>query len=133
MSRTSCSSASSTSATRRCGFGGTGSARCSPVRSAASGFSECEPLHAGDGASTRASVKINGEMRYLWRAVDHEGEVLVLCHHHARQGCCAEIHQEGDEAPRPAGLSARGAWRARPLAPSAGAWSNPHEIAGFGR
>jgi putative transposase len=21
-------------------------------------------------------VKINGEMRYLWRAVDHEGEVL---------------------------------------------------------
>ena len=21
-------------------------------------------------------VKVNGEMRYLWRAVDHEGEVL---------------------------------------------------------
>jgi len=21
-------------------------------------------------------VKINGKMRYLWRAVDHEGEVL---------------------------------------------------------
>ncbi len=21
-------------------------------------------------------VKINGEMRYLWRAIDHEGEVL---------------------------------------------------------
>ncbi len=21
-------------------------------------------------------MKINGEMRYLWRAVDHEGEVL---------------------------------------------------------
>ena len=24
-------------------------------------------------------VKINGEMRYLWRAVDHEGEVLESC------------------------------------------------------
>ena len=24
-----------------------------------------------------AYVKINGEMRYLWRAVDHEGEVLA--------------------------------------------------------
>ena len=23
-------------------------------------------------------VRINGEMRYLWRAVDHEGEVLIL-------------------------------------------------------
>jgi putative transposase len=26
--------------------------------------------------ATRLFVKINGEMRYLWRAVDHEGEVL---------------------------------------------------------
>ena len=24
-------------------------------------------------------VKINGERRYLWRAVDHEGEVLESC------------------------------------------------------
>ena len=23
-----------------------------------------------------SGVKVNGEMRYLWRAVDHEGEVL---------------------------------------------------------
>ena len=48
-------------------------------------------------------VKINGEMRYLWRAVDHEGEVLeVLRHQGAGQGRGAEVHQEGDEAPRPA-------------------------------
>ena len=25
------------------------------------------------------SVKINGEMHYLWRTVDHEGEVLGSC------------------------------------------------------
>jgi putative transposase len=26
--------------------------------------------------ATRPFVKINGEIRYLWRAVDHKGEVL---------------------------------------------------------
>ena len=26
--------------------------------------------------ATRLYVRINGEMHYLWRAVDHEGEVL---------------------------------------------------------
>ena len=25
------------------------------------------------------NVRINGELRYLWRAVDHEGEVLEPC------------------------------------------------------
>ncbi len=46
-------------------------------------------------------VKINGEMRYLWRAVDHEGEVLEsFCHKGKRQGRGALIHQEGHEAPR---------------------------------
>ena len=48
-------------------------------------------------------VKINGEMHYLWRAVDHEGEVLEsFVTKDARQGRGAEVHQEGDEAPRPA-------------------------------
>ena len=34
-------------------------------------------------------VRINGETHYLWRAVDHEGEVLeVFCHETAgSQGC----------------------------------------------
>ena len=47
-------------------------------------------------------VKINGEMRYLWRAVDHEGEVLEsFVTKDAGQGRGAEVHQEGDEAPWP--------------------------------
>ena len=46
-------------------------------------------------------VRINGEMRYLWRAVDHEGEGAgVLCHQVKGQGCSAEVHQEGPEAAR---------------------------------
>jgi hypothetical protein len=46
-------------------------------------------------------VKINGEMRYLWRAVDHEGEVLEsFVTKESRQGRGAEIHQESHEATR---------------------------------
>lgn len=45
-------SAVSISRTRRCGFGGTASGRCLPHRSG------------------------NGELPYLWRAVNHEGVVL---------------------------------------------------------
>ena len=49
-----------------------------------------------------AYVKINGQLRYLWRAVDHEGQVLEsLPHQDQVQGRRAEVHQEGDEAPRP--------------------------------
>ena len=48
-------------------------------------------------------MKINGEMRYLWRAVDHEGEVLEQSSPpRTGQGRGAEVHQESDEAPRPA-------------------------------
>jgi putative transposase len=47
-------------------------------------------------------VKIGGEMHYLWRAVDHEGEVLEsFVKKVARQGSGSEVHQEGDEAPWP--------------------------------
>ena len=46
-------------------------------------------------------VKINGELHYLWRAVDHEGEVLEsLRHQDQGQGCGSGLHQEGAEAPR---------------------------------
>ena len=48
-------SAASTSATRRCGFGGTGSARCSPPRSAESAFITCGPTPTGAGISTRST------------------------------------------------------------------------------
>ena len=34
---------------------------------------KCGPIRA-----TRLFVKINGETHYLWRAVDHEGEVLAV-------------------------------------------------------
>src|SRR5665213_683658 len=36
-------------------------------------------------------VKINGEMRYLWRAVDHEGEVLESCVSKERDKVAAPI------------------------------------------
>src|SRR5439155_10839591 len=34
------------------------------------------PAHSLTVASRRGYVRVQGEMRYLWRAVDHEGEVL---------------------------------------------------------
>ena len=74
------------------------------------------PLFAGDIRRQRVSrmrgfrhwrwhmdemyVKLNGEMVYLWRAVDHEGEVLVGYVKDARQGGRADLHEEGAEAPR---------------------------------
>ena len=41
-------------------------------------------------------VKLNGEMGYLWRAVDHEGEVLES--YITRTS--PEVHEEDAEAPR---------------------------------
>ena len=43
-------------------------------------------------------VKINGEMHYLWRAVDHEGEAGILCQQDEGQGCGPDLHEEADEA-----------------------------------
>ena len=46
-------------------------------------------------------VKINGELRYLWRAVDHEGEVLESFVTKTRDKEAAlTFIQEGDEAPQ---------------------------------
>ena len=47
-------------------------------------------------------VKINGEMHYLWRAVDHEGEVLESFASKERDKAGAEVHEEADEAARQA-------------------------------
>jgi putative transposase len=54
-------------------FGGTGLAQCSPRRSGRSGLRGYVQWrwHLDE-----VFVKINGKLRYLWRAVDHEGEVL---------------------------------------------------------
>ena len=38
----------------------------------------CESLGVKFPRATRLFVRINGEMFYLWRAVDHEGEVLEV-------------------------------------------------------
>ena len=47
-------------------------------------------------------MKINGEMHYLWRAVDHEGEVLesYVTKTQEQGGCALSLHQEGAEAAR---------------------------------
>ena len=37
-------------------------------------------------------VKINGERHYLWRAVDHEGEVSRKCHQKERQKSSSQVH-----------------------------------------
>ena len=46
-------------------------------------------------------VKLNGEMAYLWRTVDHEGEILELRHEVTRQGRSTRLHEEGTEAAWP--------------------------------
>ncbi len=38
----------------------------------------CESLGVQFPRATRLFVRINGETHYLWRAVDHEGEVLEV-------------------------------------------------------
>ncbi len=46
-------------------------------------------------------VKINGERHYLWRAVDHEGEVLEVLRHKTKGSQSSiEIPQEINEAAR---------------------------------
>jgi hypothetical protein len=47
-------------------------------------------------------VKINREMHYLWRRRSRGRGAGILRHKGSRQGSGAEVHQEGDEAPRPA-------------------------------
>src|ERR1700719_1057424 len=76
MSRISWRSAGSTSAMRPSDFGGTGLARCSRQRSERSGLRICAASPSGVGIWMRCSLKINGKLCYLWRAVDHQGEVL---------------------------------------------------------
>ena len=60
---------------RQCATGGTGSVRCLQATrrervSRMRGFRQWR-WHLDE-----MYVKVNGEMRYLWRAVDHEGEIL---------------------------------------------------------
>jgi hypothetical protein len=58
------------------GFGGIDLVRCLLLRYEETGLVGCDHIRTGSGTWTRFFVKINGETHYLWRAVDHEGEVL---------------------------------------------------------
>ena len=66
------------SATRPCGSGGTDLVRCSLPRSGETGSTECVHSRTGGGIWMRF-IEINGEAHHLWRAVDHEGDVLETC------------------------------------------------------
>ena len=50
-------------------------------------------------------VRINGETYYLWRAVDHEGEVLEVFVTPPGSEGCAEIPEAHDEALRPTAIT----------------------------
>ena len=54
-------------------------------------------------------VRINGEPHYLWRAVDHEGEVLeVFATKRRDRGRCAQVPEACHETLWPAGLDRHG-------------------------
>ena len=69
-------SVASTSATRRYVPGGTGSGRCLQRKSERSGHHQCAPISNGAGIWTKFSFGSMVKPTNLWRAVDHEGEVL---------------------------------------------------------
>ena len=68
----------SISATRRYGSGGTGLVHYSLLRLGKIGSIIPVLTQIGAGIWTRFFLRINGETHYLWRAVDHEGEVLEV-------------------------------------------------------
>ena len=71
-----CTSVALRSATKQFGFGGTDLARCSQLKFEERGSVGCVPTSNWQWHLDEVFVKINGETHYLWRAVDHEGEVL---------------------------------------------------------
>ena len=75
--KTLCSNVASTSATRRCVCGGTGLGQCSPQRSGSGAFI-IGHTRSGDGIWTQYSYGSTERCITLWRAVDHEGEVLEV-------------------------------------------------------
>jgi putative transposase len=76
MSKICCMNAVSIFATRRSGYGGADLGRCLRLRSERNGFNIFVLIRIGSGIWTKFFLKINGETHCLWRAVDHEGEVL---------------------------------------------------------
>ena len=76
MLRTFCTSEVLMFATKAYASGSIGLAHTSPARPVDREPTICVRSRNGSGTSTRCSSKIRGETHYLWRAVDHEGEVL---------------------------------------------------------
>ena len=69
-------SVASRSAMRPCVSGGTGLVQCSPLTSAAKRVEAMRAHRHWQWHLDEVYVKINGVTHYLWRAVDHDGEVL---------------------------------------------------------
>ena len=61
---------------KRSGSGGTASGQCLHQRLQGKDVTRHAVILIGSGHFDEVFVKINGERHYLWRAVDHEGEVL---------------------------------------------------------
>ena len=66
----------STLATRPSGSGGIGSAQCSPPRIRRRRVADMRGYPQWRWHLDEVFVKVNGKLCYLWRAVDHDGEVL---------------------------------------------------------
>ena len=62
---------------RPCGTGGTALVRCLQPRSGNAVF-VMDPIRCGAGILMRCSSASTARNMYLWRAVDHEGEVLEV-------------------------------------------------------
>ena len=62
---------------RQYGIGGIVLVRCLPPRSGHAVF-VTDPIRCGAGILMSVFVRINGKTYSLWRAVDHEGEVLEV-------------------------------------------------------
>jgi putative transposase len=75
MLKTCCMSEALISVTKRFGFGGIGSVRFLQPRSAKKPIQQMHAHSNWQWHLDEVFVKINGETHYLWRAVDHEGEV----------------------------------------------------------
>jgi putative transposase len=84
--------------TVRCG--GTGSARCSRRHTPPAGQPRMRGFRHWKWHLDEVYVKLNGETVYLWRAVDHEGEVLESYVTKTATRKLRWLHEEGAEAPR---------------------------------
>ena len=101
-SRTCCPSVASTSATRPCGTGGTGSVRCLQPRSASAGFIIIG-VRTGAGTLMRCWCGSTGRP-----AICGARSYKVFCHETAGSPGCTQVSETRDEALWPAGVDRHG-------------------------